>query len=733
MITITGEVVRTFFNEGSYSIRSFESNDIVMFPNGSVGRTFSIKGVFIPEDHVLLKCVGDFDPKPYKDSYGEHYTFLVESCEEIKVKEKAAIIKYLKTLQGVGSALASTIFSVFGLDTYDILDQDIERLKEVPGIGAKNFETISKDYLSRGIAKELYTYLYKYNVTNKRVERIFKEYREKSIDVIKAHPHSFYINGMLSFNAAEKIMVDENLDRLSEERIEASCKETLYRAENLGNTFLPWGDLLRGVLQLLSVKESREISIKIAEKVRTCIKQMGYGIIDNKKTVSQGEPVFYLKETSKAEFGTASGIHNLLNRKMEKGDYMEDIKLAQTLLGVSLSEEQEKAVQMVMNSPISVVTGGPGTGKTTFQKVLFEVYKKHHPELTITLGAPTGRAARRMTESSNLPARTLHKILGLAATDDGDMIETTEQDIPEGLIVIDEVSMLDIFLSNKLFSSIPENAQIVCIGDIYQLPSVGPGTVLKSLIDSEAIPTARFTKIFRQKEGSCIAQNAMKINQGDKDLEFDDAFCFVERNTPADIVSSVTRLYERAVAKYGVDDVTVLTPFRRNTVTGVNQLNPVLKQLINPLPATKGKTTKIDNMNIYVGDRVMFTKNKDELTNGDIGYVKEITYVDRVQTATVDFMDGRVVSLSGDDLQSLVLAYSTTIHKSQGSEYKCCIIIIDPEHERLLKRNLIYTAITRAKEKVVLVGSKEAFYNSIDIEDTTKRNSQLSDLIKASA
>ena len=672
---------------------------------------------------------GEFDPKPRLDNYGAHYTFIVDECEELKVREKHAIIRYLQSIRGIGPLTATAIFNTFGLDAYQVLDESIERLKEVPGISNRKYEIASKDYLSRGTAKELYTYLYKYNVRGGKIEKIFQAYRDEAVSMLTKHPHYFFIRGLISFNAAEKISTDEKLDPLTEERIEACSKEALFRAQSLGNTFLFWKDLLGNTMTLLGVKESQEVSRKIAEKVRETIKQMGYGIIDNQTNVASGDPVFYLKETSEAEFGTARAVLSLLEKKGNDIDYMKDIKSSEKKLGVFLSEEQEFAVNMVMNAPLSVVTGGPGTGKTTFQQVLFDVYKKHHPEQKITLGAPTGRAARRMTESSNLPATTLHKILGLSASDEGN-IEKGTSSIETGLIVVDEVSMLDIFLSNKLFEAVPEGAQIVCIGDIYQLPSVGPGTVLKSLIESNVIPTARFTKVFRQKDGSCIAENASKINQGEKELVYDEAFTFIEKNTPASIVKAVTEEYEKAIKTYGLDEVCVLTPFRRNTVTGVNQLNPVLKQIVNPLPEGKTQNLKVEGMPIYLGDRVMFTKNKGELTNGDIGYVTDIRTIDRVHEVKVDFKDGRIVTLSDTDLQSLVLAYSTTVHKSQGSEYKCCIIVIDPQHEVLLRRNLVYTAITRAKERVILIGSKNAFYKSIEREDTSTRNSQLADLIK---
>ena len=351
------------------------------------------------------------------------------------------------------------------------------------------------------------------------------------------------------------------------------------------------------------------------------------------------------------------------------------------------------------------------------------------------MGAPTGRAARRMTESSGLPAQTLHQILHLIPSEDDDIDEMIAKPIDAGLMIVDEMSMVDIFLADKLFSALKPGTKIVCIGDVFQLPSVGCGEVLSDMIGSQSVPVTVFTKVFRQAEGSIIASNAAKINQGNYDMEYGDAVEFIQRSSSQDIAKEVLTQYEKALKEFGIDETAVLTPYRKTTDTGVNGLNPQLKALYSPYPEKNTKTTKIDGLDIYIDDKVMFTKNVEidgtQLSNGDIGYVVNIGIEDNIQTVTVDFKDGRKVSLQGDELKNLVQAYATTVHKSQGSEYKCCIIVVDPKHSILLKRNLIYTAITRAKKKVILVGDAEAFKLAVLTEDTNTRNTNLRSYLQA--
>lgn len=725
---LVGSISKTVYENGNFSVRSFRTREAVELPDGNFTHTISIMGEFIPNAYLDIKVEGEFDTKPYINKAGKkNFTFKVTNCEEIKIAEQASIIKYLTSLRGVGMILAKLIFREFGLKTFEVLDENIENLKKVKGIGKRKYKIISQDYLARGSAKKLYVFLYQYHVSNSKIQRIFNQYKETAIEKITENPYSFYLRGYFSFDVADRIAKENGLDRLSNERIGASIVEALKRAELSGHTHLSWKSTIYETEKILDVLNmSFESRKKIAMLIReNAHKMLGTYLLSD---VIDGQALIYRKGTAEAERGAAAGIKRLLSADEAERDYMPDIIEGENALGIHLSDEQRSAVMSAMNHSVSIVTGGPGTGKTSFQQVLLYVFKKYN-NTPIVMGAPTGRAARRMTESSGEPARTLHQILHLVPSEDEDMSEMIPEPIKAGLMIVDEMSMIDTFLADKLFSALSPGTRIVCVGDVCQLPSVGCGEVLSDMIQSGVVPVTLFTKVFRQAEGSIIASNAADINKGIYDIKYGDAFEFYEYSSSEDIAKETMIQYKKALDEYGIDETTILTPYRRTTDTGVNGLNPKLKGMYMPYPEKNTKYNKIDGVDVYAGDKIMFTKNIDvngvQLSNGDIGYVTSIQVNDNIQTAIVDFKDDRVVSLMGDELKNLVQAYATTVHKSQGSEYKCCIIIVDPKHSILLRRNLIYTAITRAKKKVIIIGDKQAFIQSVLTEDTNTRNTQL--------
>lgn len=721
---VQGYVTRTLYENDNFSIQAFKAKESVEFPNGKLGRNFSIKGLNLPFQPLDVELDGEFDITPYMRSGKPSYTFTVRDVTELKIPVAESILKYLKTLSGIGDYLAETIYSKFGDKTYEVLDNNIEELKKVPGIGEKKFQMIAEDYVARGAARELYTYLLKYYVSEKKIRTIFDRYKSNAVSEIKKNPYRFYMDGYFSFDVAEKIAVENQIDRLDKARVCASIIEVLRKNEQSGNTCLWWKQLYVSVYGLLGISnKSPDFKKKILkENIHPAAKEMiGTFLMSEREG---DKTILYRRDTYLAEKGIADSIKRLLRHKVLEQDWSEKIKEAEEAVGKTLSDEQRGAVEMALNSRISIVTGGPGTGKTAFQEVLLYIFAKYFPSEAITLASPTGRAARRMTESSGYEAYTLHRILNLVANDDGGFIEKSEEMIRDGLIIVDEVSMLDNLLADKLFSSVSNDSRIVCVGDVHQLPSVGCGSILKDLIDSGVIPVTRFTKIFRQDEGSAIAINAASINRGRKSLTTNTSFVFIEKSTSEQILDEAVKQYEQALAEYGIDETCVLTPFRKKTVTGVNEMNPVLKTLYKDASCVKSRMTKLEGTNIYKGDKVMFTKNYDTLSNGDVGYVKDVKVVDNVQYATVKF-DDRELTLTKEEFKHLVLAYSTTIHKSQGSEFKCCIVLVDPKHQILLQRNLIYTAITRAKEKLILIGDKEALEMSIDRDDTQTRMTRL--------
>ena len=377
---------------------------------------------------------------------------------------------------------------------------------------------------------------------------------------------------------------------------------------------------------------------------------------------------------------------------------------------------------------MTIITGGPGTGKTMIQRALLDIYKKNNPNAKICCCAPTGRAARRMEESTGYTASTIHRALGLIAGDDGTYNDPVELDAD--LILIDEVSMLDIYIAGLLFKAVKRDCQIVFVGDADQLPSVGPGAVLSEMISSGYIPSVELSKVFRQEAASRIAENAKLMKQGDVSLEYGDDFQFIVSPTTGESASKLAELYLQETSEFGVDNVAMLLPFRKKTETGVNAMNEYLRDLINP--AAPGKPEVVFGKRTFrTGDKVMQTKNRDDVNNGDIGYIKRIYHGDDETTVFIDFGDGREKEYDSSELDVIDLGYASTIHKSQGSEYKSVIINLHCAHSIMLTRHLIYTAITRGKDKVIIVGERKALYIAIKRLENQKRGTCLAERLQA--
>jgi len=373
-------------------------------------------------------------------------------------------------------------------------------------------------------------------------------------------------------------------------------------------------------------------------------------------------------------------------------------------------------------SSISIITGGPGTGKTLIQRVLLDIYMRQNPNAKIVCCAPTGRAARRMEQCTGHPASTIHKALGLLSGEGGKCNELEKLDAD--LVLVDEVSMLDIHLARRLIHAIPTGCQIILIGDVDQLPSVGSGAVLSELLASGVVSVVKLDKVYRQEAGSRIAVNAKLIRHNNVGLEYGADFVL---HTSADLEDSaalIERLYLDEVMRLGLDNVALLSPFRQKTPTGVNALNERLREKVNPPSSNKPEVTFGKSL-FRQGDKVMWTKNKGAISNGDIGYITDIVHHLGDIAISIDFGDGRVVELEPSDLEYLDLAYALTVHKSQGSEYESVIINLQSAHYIMLKRPLIYTAITRAKNRVAIVGERKALCIAINTVDAERRNTML--------
>lgn len=432
------------------------------------------------------------------------------------------------------------------------------------------------------------------------------------------------------------------------------------------------------------------------------------------------------------ECGAAKRLVSLLMEK-ETGNIQVDLLLeeAQRELGILLSAKQSEAVKKAFSHKVSIITGGPGTGKTTVQKVLLYINEKIGGG-TVLLTAPTGRASRRMVESTGFSEGfTMHSVLGLTNDEEN---EGSAEMLDADFIIADEFSMADMALSFQFFNHIRQGARLVLVGDVNQLPSVGPGNVFRELVQCGVIPVTVLDMVFRQKENSRIAMNAQRMQQNDASLDYGTDFVFREAKDAAEAAEMIQKIYQEAVERLGVEKVQVLSPYRKKGEVSVNALNEVLWNMVNPEPepeAGQDTALKKKEKNVFrIGDRIIHNRNKNGISNGDIGFVTDIfTDEDDMELTRLEFSDGRHVEYNSDELDMVEHSYATTVHKSQGSEYPVVILPWLPMFYKMLRRNILYTAVTRAKEQVVIVGSKKAIYMAIHNTDSDKRNTRLGERV----
>ena len=538
------------------------------------------------------------------------------------------------------------------------------------------------------------------------------------MDIVRNHPYRLCEMVGVGFKTADRIAISMGFDPLSPERVDEGLIFTLTDAELKGHLCMEKHSFLKQCLKLLDTEGLTEEMLAVRAS----------RMLESGRLASYDRQV-YRAVTARTEQSLAWAVYGMLTYEKAESHVNIDTEISaeEKKQGIQLASEQRHAVTTALTSQLSVITGGPGTGKTLIQRFLLDIYRRKHRGAKIICCAPTGRAARRMEQSTGFPATTIHKALGLLAGEDGDYCEPEMLDAD--LIVVDEVSMMDIYLANHLFRSVPHGSQLVLIGDADQLPSVGPGAVLSEIIACGAVPVVRLDRIFRQSYGSRIAANAKLIRHGNLSLEYGEDFQFYDSCDMSTSAQQIETLYLQETARYGVDNVALLTPYRQKTETGVNALNERLREKLNPQDGKKPEV--VYRKRIYrLGDKVMQIKNCEDISNGDIGYITSITRDDTDSVLTVDFGDGRIAEYDGSDLEMLDLAYASTIHKSQGSEYKSVIINLQCAHAVMLVRPLVYTAITRAKERVLIVGERRALCIAIKRTDTEQRGTMLSARIK---
>lgn len=646
--------------------------------------------------------------------------FEVESYNEVIIPNKEGIISYLSSgqIKGVGPKIAERIYAAFGNMALEVLDKEPEKLLSIPGINKNKLKKICDSYLANRGARDVVAFLTPHGITPNRAVRLYKEYGEKTMDIVKNHPYKLCELVGVGFRTADKIAMSMGFDELSTERVDEALLYTLTDAESKGNLCLEKHDLLKICLKILNTPQLTE----------DMLANRAVRLIQSGQMVSYLGNV-YRSRTAYIEAHLAEMISHRLsqNKSFCYTDLDAELDKEEQILAVKLAPEQRLAVKTALTHGISIITGGPGTGKTMIQRALLDIYKRNHPGNEICCCAPTGRAARRIEQSTRFSASTVHKALGLLAGEDGNYNEPAE--LTADLILVDEVSMLDIYLAEHLFCAVKNNCQIVLIGDADQLPSVGPGAVLSEMIASECISVVRLDKVFRQSAGSRIATNAKLIRHGNLSLEYGPDFQFMDSASTTESAEKVAEIYMQEIAKYGVDNVALLSPFRQRTETGVNALNELIRDLVNP-PDNEKAEVKFGKRIFRCGDKVMQIKNHDDVNNGDIGYITKIINMDSETILYINFGDGKLKEYDAGDLDMLDLGYASTIHKSQGAEYQSVIINLQCAHAIMLTRPLIYTAITRGKKRVIIVGERRALCMAIKKTDTEKRGTCLAKRLK---
>ena len=701
---------------GSFMIAVYRPCESIKDSAGNTVTQVKAVGYCLPiADKMRYELQGHWSKNP---KHGVQ--FEVETYDEVITPTKEGIIAYLSSgqIKGIGPKMAEKIYDAFGLTALDVLDKEPERLLTISGISSTKLKKICDSYLANRGARDVVAFLTPHGITPNRAVKLYKEYGERTMDIVQNHPYQLCEIAGIGFKTADRIAMSMGFDQLSVERVDEGILYALTDAEGKGHLCMEKHAFIKACLKVLDTPQLTE------EMVANRAARLVYS---GKLVSYQGN--VYRSKTAYAE----SNLAELLSRQLRSarshsyGDLEAALDAEELRMKVKLAPEQREAVKMALTQGVSVITGGPGTGKSMILRAILDIYRRQNPGKEICLCAPTGRAARRMEQATGMAASTVHKALGLLAGEDGDYGES--QALDADIILVDEVSMMDIYLAGRLLEAVKSKAQIVLIGDSDQLPSVGPGAVLSEMILSERIPVVRLDKVFRQNDGSRIAVNAKLIRHGNLSLEYGNDFRFVDSANLSDSANRIAELYMQEVARYGVDNVAMLSPYRQKTETGVNALNELLRELVNP--PDEGKPEAVCGKRKFrVGDKVMQVKNFEDVNNGDIGYIRNIFKYGDETTVCVDFGDGRNMEYDSSELDMLDLGYASTIHKAQGAEYQSVIINLQCAHHIMLTRPLVYTAITRGKDRVIIVGERRALCISIKKTDIEKRGTCLAQRLR---
>lgn len=727
MLDLIGIVEDILFQneENGYTVAKFNSTNqlhtvVGTIPYISIGQKLKLNGQWVVHQQ-----------------FGQQ--FKIESFQEVLPDSLIGIEKYLSSgvIMGIGPVTAKKIVEKFGEKALEILDNDIDRLNEIEGIGEKKIRIIYESYSKQREVKNIMVFLQTYGVSANQCVKIYKRYGNNSVAIVGENPYILTedIAG-IGFKTADKIARSLGIEKNSPFRIQSGIKYVVNDFCMLGNTYIPLNKLIDGA------KEVLEVSLEDIEKniyQSTLDQKLKIEIIEDIKCVFT-LPYYY------CEIGVTKKLLTLAYSDYDsiKLDLKEEIKKFEIENEITFADSQKEAIRGAFENGVQVITGGPGTGKTTIIKCIIQIFEAANQK--VFMAAPTGRAAKRMTEATGREAKTIHRLLELGFSDEDELsfIKNDESPLDCDVLIVDEASMIDIMLMNNLLKTVSVGTRLIVVGDVDQLPSVGPGNVLRDIIESEGLKVVRLKDIFRQAEKSMIVVNAHKINNGEMPLlnARDKDFFFIKEEDQQKILTTLLDLVNSRLPKFNnhwdkKKHIQVLSPMRKG-ILGVGNLNKNLQSIINPANKNK-KEKEVKDFILRVGDKVMQMKNNYTLKwervsgegdkeglgvfNGDIGYIENID--DEDNTVAVVFDEERKIIYENLFLDELDLAYATTIHKSQGSEFPVVILPAFMGPPLLMNRNLLYTGITRAKEMVVLVGSIKAVNFMVNNNRSFERYSSL--------
>ena len=717
----------TNYVSGDYSISQWKTDDIENLPDslkpegkGKSKISFSVKGYKVELlKGVLFQLQGAW-------SVGKNgmIGFDLKSAMPVEPTGADGRIAYLSSglIKGIGNKQAIAIEEKFGPDIFKILKSNPELLLSIPGIGVEKLKKVKSSYQKTAFVKELHELIGNEEISLQMAYRIYQTLGDRALERVKSNPYILVTKANIRFPIADAVAQKLNFSSTAKERIESAAEYVFshYRVE--GHLFLPQDFFFQELLKYLNTGTRKVTYEQTAEQVQKLCRAGSFVVESNNRIY----PELYAKMEKETARKLCEMNHSPI--QYDKQKYSDAVNKFLRSVNISLSVQQDRAIRFAMVKRAMIITGGPGTGKTTVLKGIIQSYRNANPQKHIFVLAPTGKAARRAAEATGEAAVTVDKMLYSLDNDEADEIKDAFQN---GLVICDEMSMVDALKIWRLTSYFTANSHFVMVGDADQLSSVGPGDVLRQLVMSRCIMTIRLDTVYRQGEDSAICTNAHKINNGDAALIYNKEFSFVEAATDEQAESLMENIFLNMVKLHGYENVAMLTPRRKNSLIGAESMNKSIKKRLG---IRSDKVVHANGQDFNVGDRIMETQNNDKANNGDVGTITGIIPYkedDKLLYKIEILFDGNSekVTYSQGDMATVTLVYSVTIHKSQGSEYAYVIIPIMESNKGMLKRNLLYTGVTRAKKGVVLVGQKDMVTYAVNSVDSGRRNTMLAEFL----